>query len=40
MHDAAIGCRGFFRMLDQPYEAVADGLGLPAVEARDERLEV
>jgi len=41
MNDAAIGGgRGFDGVLDQAGEAVADGLGLPAVEAEDELVEV
>ena len=41
MHDAAIGGRrGFHGVLDQAGEAVADGLGLAAVEAEDELVEV
>ena len=41
MHNAAIGRgRGLDGMLDRPGEAVADGLGLPAVEAEDELVEV
>jgi hypothetical protein len=41
MHDAAIGRgRGYEGVLDQPCEAVADGAGLPAIEAEDELVEV
>ena len=41
MDDGAIGGgRGFYRVLDQAGEAVADGLGLAPVEAEDELVEV
>ena len=41
MDDAAIGgWRGFDGVLDQPGEAVAEGLGVAAVEAEDEFVEV
>ena len=41
MRDAAIGRRrGLDGMLDRPSEAVADGLGDPAIEAKDEFVEV
>ena len=41
MHDAAIGGRlGLYGVLDQPCEAVADGLGFAAVEAEDEFVDV
>ena len=41
LDDAAIGRRrGFGGVLDQSREAVADGLGLPAVEAEEEFVEV
>jgi len=41
VNDAAVGGGwGLDGVLDQPSEAVADGVGFPAVEAEDELVEV